>query len=236
MRILLIEDDRATADYVAKGLTEEGHVVDVARDGKDGLFLALNEPFDVVVTDRMVPGPDGLTIIRALRASGVRTPVLVLTALGEVDRRVEGLDAGADDYLAKPFAFAELRARVRALARRPAGPVEETELVVGDLRMDLLRRVVTRGGRTVELLPTEWRLLEYMMRHPGEVLTRTMLLEKVWDFSFDPTTNVVDVHVSRLRRKIEAEGEAPMIRTVRGAGYALDPPRGDSPRGASPRA
>ena len=236
MRILLIEDDRATADYVAKGLTEDGHVVDVARDGKQGLFLALNEPFDVVVTDRMVPGPDGLTIIRALRASGVRTPVLVLTALGEVDRRVEGLDAGADDYLAKPFAFAELRARIRALARRPAGPAEDTELVVGDLRVDLLRRVVTRGGRTVELLPTEWRLLEYMMRHPGEVLTRTMLLEKVWDFSFDPTTNVVDVHVGRLRRKIEAEGEAPMIRTVRGAGYALDPPRADPPRGDRPRA
>ena len=236
MRILLIEDDRATADYVAKGLTEDGHVVDVARDGKQGLFLALNEPFDVVVTDRMVPGPDGLTIIRALRASGVRTPVLVLTALGEVDRRVDGLDAGADDYLAKPFAFAELRARIRALARRPAGPAEDTELVVGDLRVDLLRRVVTRGGRTVELLPTEWRLLEYMMRHPGEVLTRTMLLEKVWDFSFDPTTNVVDVHVGRLRRKIEAEGEAPMIRTVRGAGYALDPPRADPPRGDRPRA
>lgn len=236
MRILLIEDDRATADYVAKGLTEDGHVVDVARDGKDGLFLALNEPFDVVVTDRMVPGPDGLTIIRALRASGVRTPVLVLTALGEVDRRVEGLDAGADDYLAKPFAFAELRARIRALARRPAGPAEDTELTVGDLRMDLLRRVVTRGGRTVEVLPTEWRLLEYMMRHPGEVLTRTMLLEKVWDFSFDPTTNVVDVHVGRLRRKIEAEGETPMIRTVRGAGYALDPPRADPPRADRPRA
>ena len=230
MRILLIEDDRATADYVAKGLTEEGHVVDVARDGKDGLFLALNEPFDVVVTDRMVPGPDGLAIVRALRASGVRTPVLVLTALGEVDRRVEGLEAGADDYLAKPFAFAELRARIRALARRPAGPDSAPELVVGDLRMDLLRRVVTRGGRVVDLLPTEWRLLEYMMRHPGEVLTRTMLLEKVWDFSFDPSTNVVDVHVSRLRRKIEAAGEAPMIRTVRGAGYALDPPRGDPPR------
>ena len=238
MRILLIEDDRATADYVAKGLTEEGHVLDVARDGRQGLFLALNEPFDVVVTDRMVPGPDGLAIVRALRASGVRTPVLVLTALGEVDRRVEGLDAGADDYLAKPFAFAELRARIRALARRPAGPVEGSELVVGDLRMDLLRRVVTRGGRAVELLPTEWRLLEYMMRHPGEVLTRTMLLEKVWDFSFDPTTNVVDVHVGRLRRKIEAPGEAPMVRTVRGAGYALEPPRPgpDPSRGEPPRA
>ena len=225
LRILVIEDDRATADYIAKGLTEEGHVVDVARDGRDGLFLALGEPFDVVVTDRMMPGADGLTVVRALRAAGIRTPVLMLTALAEVDRRVEGLEAGADDYLAKPFAFAELRARVRALARRPAGPgAEDIELRVGDLRMDLVRRVVTRGGRTVELLPTEFRLLEYLMRHPGEVVTRTMLLEKVWDLSFDPSTNVVDVHVSRLRRKVEAPGEAPLIRTVRGAGYALDAP------------
>ncbi|MGI8624491.1 MAG: winged helix-turn-helix domain-containing protein [Solirubrobacteraceae bacterium] len=225
MRILVIEDDRATADYIAKGLSEEGHVADVARDGRDGLFLALHEPFDVIVTDRMMPGADGLSIVRALRASGVRTPVLVLTALGEVERRVEGLEAGADDYLAKPFAFAELRARIRALARRPASAgADQAGLAVGDLRMDLIRRIVTRGARTVELLPTEFRLLEYMMRHPGEVLTRTMLLEKVWDLSFDPTTNVVDVHVSRLRRKIEGEGEAPMIRTVRGAGYALDAP------------
>ena len=227
MRILVIEDDRATADYVAKGLTEEGHVVDVARDGRDGLFLALNEPFDVVVTDRMMPGADGLSIVRALRASGVHTPVLVLTALAEVDRRVEGLEAGADDYLAKPFAFAELRARVRALARRPhAAGAESAELQVGDPRMDRVRRVVTRGGRPVELLPTEFRLLEYLMRHPGEVVTRTMLLEKVWDLSFDPSTNVVDVHVSRLRRKIEAAGEAALIRTVRSAGYALDAPAG----------
>ena len=208
MRLLVIEDDRSTADYIAKGLGEEGHVVDVARNGKDGLFLALNEPFDVIITDRMLPGPDGLTILRALRA--------------DVEKKVEGLEAGADDYLGKPFAFAELRARVRALARRPAGPpAEQSELVVGDLHMDLLRRSVTRGGQTVELLPTEWRLLEYMMRHAGQVLTRTMLLEHVWDFSFDPTTNVVDVHVSRLRRKIESHGP-PMIRTVRGAGYALD--------------
>ncbi|GIX09742.1 response regulator transcription factor [Elioraea sp.] len=225
MRVLVIEDDTATADYIANGLREEGHVVDVARHGRDGLFLALNEPFDVIVTDRMLPGPDGLSILRALRASGVATPVLVLTALGEVEKRVEGLEAGADDYLAKPFAFAELRARLRALARRARGGAEEaTELVVGDLRMDLLRRTVTRGGREVALLPTEWRLLECLMRHPGEVLTRTMLLEKVWDFSFDPSTNVVDVHVSRLRRKLEAEGERPLIRTVRGAGYRLAAP------------
>jgi two-component system OmpR family response regulator len=223
MRFLVIEDDHATADYIAKGLREDGHTVDIARTGRDGLFLALNEPFDVVVTDRMLPGPDGLAIVRALRASGVSTPVLMLTALGDVDRRVEGLDAGADDYLGKPFAFAELRARVRALARRPAAAsADQTELALGDLRMNLLHRTAGRGGRTLDLLPTEWRLLEYLLRHAGTVQTRTMLLEKVWDFSFDPTTNVVDVHISRLRRKLEAPGEAPMLRTVRGAGYVLE--------------
>jgi two-component system OmpR family response regulator len=223
MRILVIEDDQATADYIANGLTQEGHTTEVATNGKDGLFLAMSSPFDVIVTDRMLPGPDGLSIIRALRASSIATPVLVLTALGEVDRRVEGLDAGADDYLAKPFAFSELYARVRALARRPAQTgAAQAELVVGDLRMDLLRRVVTRQGVAIDLLPTEWRLLEYMMRHAGQVLTRTMLLERVWDFAFDPTTNVVDVHVSRLRRKLEGPNGAPVIRTVRGAGYVLD--------------
>jgi two-component system OmpR family response regulator len=201
--------------------------VDVASDGKEGLFLGLNETYDVIVTDRMLPGPDGLSILRAIRASGIRTPVLVLTALSEVDRRVEGLEAGADDYLGKPFAFAEFRARVRALSRRPAAPpAGETTLSLGDIRMDLLHRTASRGGRALDLLPTEWRLLEYMLRHPRQVLTRTMLLEKVWDFSFDPSTNVVDVHVSRLRRKLEAGGEPPAIRTVRGAGYALDPPQG----------
>lgn len=223
MRILVIEDDRATADYIQRGLTQEGHVAEVSRDGKDGLVRALSEPFDVIVTDRMLPGTDGLSVVRALRAASVPTPVLMLTALGDVERRVEGLNAGADDYLAKPFAFSELLARVRALSRRPAASAPaQTELVVGGLRMDLLRRAVSRGGQAVELLPTEWRLLEYMMRHPGQVLTRTMLLERVWDFAFDPTTNVVDVHVSRLRRKLEQPGEAPLIRTVRGAGYVLD--------------
>jgi two-component system OmpR family response regulator len=223
MRILVIEDDQATADYIANGLTQEGQTTEIATNGKDGLFLALSSPFDVIVTDRMLPGPDGLSIIRALRASSIATPVLVLTALGEVDRRVEGLDAGADDYLAKPFAFSELYARVRALARRPAQTgAAQAELVVGDLRMDLLRRVVTRQGVAIDLLPTEWRLLEYMMRHPGQVLTRTMLLERVWDFAFDPTTNVVDVHVSRLRRKLEGPNGPPLIRTIRGAGYVLD--------------
>nr|WP_282572124.1 response regulator transcription factor [Roseomonas acroporae] len=237
---MVIEDDRSTADYVAKGLGEAGHVVEVARNGKDGLFMALNETFDAIITDRMLPGPDGLAILRALRASDIRTPVIMLTAMGEVESRVEGLDAGADDYLAKPFAFSELRARLDALARRPAGAMAEAAVLrVGDLEMDLLRRTVRRAGRPVELLPTEFRLLEYMMRRPGQVLTRTMLLEHVWDFNFDPTTNVVDVHVSRLRRKLDAaapqkavegtaegaaEVTAPLIRTVRGAGYALDPP------------
>ena len=223
MRILIIEDDPATADYISRGLTQEGQTTEVARTGKDGLFLALSEPFDVVVTDRMLPPPDGLAIVRALRASAVTTPVLMLTALGDVERRVEGLDAGADDYLAKPFAFSELYARIRALARRPAAvDAAPTELVVGDLRMDLLRRAVTRAGAAIDLLPTEWRLLEYMMRHPGQVLTRTMLLERVWDFAFDPTTNVVDVHVSRLRRKLEGPDGPPLILTIRGAGYVLD--------------
>ena len=225
MRILLIEDDETTAAYIAKGLREEGHVVDHAANGRDGLFLAMGEPFDIIVTDRMLPGPDGLSIIRALRMAKITTPILVLTALGEVEKRVEGLEAGADDYLAKPFAFAELRARIRALARRPAGPpAEQSVLTLGDLRMDLLTRVATRGARKLDLMPTEWRLLEYLLRHAGQVVTRTMLLEKVWDFSFDPTTNVVDVHVSRLRRKLDLPGEPPMIRTVRGAGYALQAP------------
>lgn len=224
MRILVIEDDAATADYIAQGLREAGNAVDLARNGKDGLLLAASEPYDVIITDRMLPGPDGLTILRTLRASDVRTPVLMLTALADVERRVEGLDAGADDYLAKPFAFSELRARVAALGRRPAASGDATVLRVADLEMDLLRRTVRRGDRGIELLPTEWRLLEYMLRHAGRVLTKTMLLEKVWDFNFDPSTNIVEVHVSRLRRKIEAEGEAPLIRTIRGAGYVLGPP------------
>lgn len=222
MRILLIEDDHAAGDYVAKGLREDGHVVEIARNGKDGLFLALSEGFDVIVTDRMLPGPDGLSILKALRASGNITPVLMLTALGEVDARVEGLEAGADDYLAKPFAFSELLARVHALGRRPVAATSgtPTSLRVEDLEMDLLRRTVRRAGRTIELLPTEWRLLEYLMRHPGQVCTRTMLLEHVWEYNFDPTTNVVDVHVSRLRRKIEQAGE-PLLHTVRAVGFVL---------------
>jgi two-component system OmpR family response regulator len=223
MRVLVIEDDQTTADYIAKGLGELGHVVEIARTGRDGMFLALNETFDAIITDRMLPGPDGVTILRALRATGVKTPVLIVTALGEVEARVDGLDAGADDYLAKPFAFSELRARLDAMTRRATETLdgESSVLRVGDLELNLLRRTARRGSTTIELLPTEYRLLEFMMRHPGQVLTRTMLLERVWDFNFDPTTNVVDVHVSRLRRKLDSAGP-PMIRTLRGAGYMLD--------------
>jgi two-component system OmpR family response regulator len=223
MRVLVIEDDTATADYIARGLQEIGHVVQVARNGRDGLFLGLNESFDAIIADRMLPGPDGLSILRALRASGLRTPVLIVTAMAEVEARVDGLDAGADDYLAKPFAFSELRARLDAMTRR-GGETSEGEqalLRVADLEMNLLRRTVRRGTQKVELLPTEFRLLEFMMRHQGQVLTRTMLLERVWDFNFDPSTNVVDVHMSRLRRKLDAAGP-PLIRTVRGAGYMID--------------
>ena len=226
MRVLVIEDDAATAGYVSKGLHEAGHVVEVARTGRDGLFLALNERFDAIIADRMLPGLDGLSILRALRASGDRTPVLMVTAMGEVEQRVDGLDAGADDYLAKPFAFSELRARLDAMTRRAATTRdgEPSVLRVADVELNLLRRAVKRAGQPVELLPTELRLLEFMMRHPGQVLTRTMLLERVWDFNFDPTTNVVDVHVSRLRRKLDAArppgvDTPPLIRTLRGAGY-----------------
>jgi two-component system OmpR family response regulator len=225
MRILLIEDDSATADYIAKGLREMGNIVQVARTGRDGMLLAAGEAWDVIVTDRMLPGPDGLTILRALRASGIATPVLVLTALGEVERRVEGLDAGADDYLAKPFAFSELRARIAALARRPAPATDPVMLQAGDIEMDLLKRIVRRGGQPVDLLPTEMRLLEFMLRRPGQVLTKTMLLEGVWDLNFDPTTNLVEVHVSRLRRKLAQDGSPAAIQTVRGVGYILGPPR-----------
>jgi len=221
MRILLIEDDKATADYIAKGLQEIGHVVQVARTGRDGMLLAAGEAWDVIVTDRMLPGPDGLTILRALRASGITTPVLVLTALGEVERRVEGLDAGADDYLAKPFAFSELRARIAALARRPAPATDPVLLQVGDIEFDLLKRVVRRNGQPVELLPTEMRLLEFMLRRPGQVLTKTMLLEGVWDFHFDPKTSVVETHISRLRAKVDRGFGRDLIHTVRGAGYVV---------------
>ena len=225
MRVLLIEDDPETSRFVRKGLEEAGHVVDHAGDGKQGLLLALDAEHDAVVVDRMLPGLDGLSVVRSMRAANRSTPVLVLSALGEVDDRVEGLRAGGDDYLVKPFALAELSARLEALVRRratgadPEAPV--TRLAVADLEMDLLARTVKRAGRAIELKPREFRLLEYLMRHAGQVVTRTMLLEAVWDYHFDPQTNVIDVHVSRLRRKIDHDIGPPLIHTVRGAGYVI---------------
>ena len=230
MRILLIEDDPETARFVRRGLEEAGHVLDHAGDGRQGLLLALDADHDAVVVDRMLPGLDGLSIVRSLRAANRSTPVLVLSALGEVDDRVEGLRAGGDDYLVKPFALAELSARLEALVRRrdaaagagAAAPM--TRLAVADLEMDLLARTVKRAGQAIELKPREFRLLEYLMRHTGQVVTRTMLLEAVWDYHFDPQTNVIDVHVSRLRRKIDRDFRIPLIHTVRGAGYVIRAP------------
>jgi two-component system, OmpR family, response regulator len=222
MKILVIEDDNDTATYVAKGLIEQGHVVDRAADGRDGLFLAAGETYDVLIVDRMLPVLDGLAIVKTIRGAGLKVPVLFLTAVDGIDDRVEGLEAGGDDYLVKPFAFAELSARVNALARRPAIAAAGTVLQVGDLQMDLSRRTVERGDRTIELQPREFRLLEYLMRHPGQVVTRTMLLEYVWDFHFDPHTTVVETHISRLRNKLDLkESEPSLIETVRGAGYRL---------------
>ena len=224
MRILVVEDDDETATYVANGLTEKGHVVERAEDGRDGLFLASSEPYDLMIVDRMLPELDGLSLVKRVRAAGVEMPVLFLTALGGVDDRVTGLEAGGDDYLPKPFAFSELLARISALARRPPMSSVVTTLQVGDLHMDLLKRTVTRKGRAIDLQPREFRLLEYLMRHSGEVVTRTMLLEHVWDFHFDPHTNVVETHVSRLRTKVDKPFDFPLIHTVRGAGYSLHAP------------
>jgi two-component system OmpR family response regulator len=221
MRVLVIEDDPDVGAYLVKALREVGAVVDHAPNGKEGLFLAAGEPYDVLVVDRMLPGLDGLSILRTLRASGNAVPALILSALGDVDDRVAGLRAGGDDYLVKPFAFAELHARIEALLRRGRPEAAATTLRVGDLEMDLLPREVARAGRRIDLQPREFRLLEYLMRNAGQVVSRTMLLENVWDYHFDPQTNVVDVHVSRLRRKIETAGEAPLLHTVRGAGYML---------------
>ena len=221
MKILLVEDDAETADYVAQGLTEAGHLVDRAADGREGLFMASGGGYDALVVDRMLPGLDGLGLVRALRAAGVKTPALFLTARGGVGDRVEGLEAGGDDYLPKPFAFAELAARLNALARRPPLQSEPTALRVGDLEMDLLRRTVARAGRRIELQPREFRLLEYLMRRAGRVVTRTMLLEGVWDFHFDPKTSVVETHISRLRAKVDKDAAQELIHTVRGAGYVI---------------
>lgn len=226
MRILIIEDDRQVADYLRKSLAEMGHVVDLAADGREGLQMALASVHDALVVDRMLPGLDGLTLIQALRAQRVKTPVLVLSALGKVDDRVLGLKAGGDDYLVKPFAFSELMARLEALARRfGAEDAVATRLSVADLEMNLLARAVTRNGTPIDLQPREFKLLEYLMRHAGHVVTRTMLLEGVWDYHFDPQTNVIDVHISRLRAKIDKDFDPPLLHTVRGAGYSLRAPR-----------
>lgn len=224
MKILLIEDDREMAGYVVQGLSQEGHHLSVSHDGRDGLFRATGESFDLLIVDRMLPGLDGLNLVRTLRVGGIKTPVLFLTTLGGVGDRVGGLNAGGDDYLIKPFAFAELVARVAALGRRPHHVAAQTVLRTADLEMDLLGRTVRRGGASVQLQPREFRLLEYLMRHAGEVVTRTMLLESVWDFHFDPRTNIVETHISRLRSKIHRDDAPELIHTVRGAGYSLHAP------------
>jgi two-component system, OmpR family, response regulator len=221
MRLLIIEDDRDAADYLVKAFREVGHVADQAGDGEDGLQLALDGEYDVLIVDRMLPKRDGLSVIGALRAKAVETPVLILSALGQVDDRVKGLRTGGDDYLAKPYAFSELLARVEALARRRGSRGEETVYRVGDLELNRLSHEVSRAGQEVQLQPREFRLLEYLMRHAGQVVTRTMLLENVWDYHFDPQTNVIDVHISRLRSKIDKGFAQPLLHTVRGAGYMI---------------
>ncbi|HEY0503272.1 MAG TPA: response regulator transcription factor [Lysobacter sp.] len=225
MRVLLVEDDPHTAAFIGKGLREDGHTVEHAGDGRTGLFLATTETFDAIVLDRMLPALDGLVLLQTLRGAGNRTPLLLLTALGEVDHRVEGLRAGADDYLVKPFAYAELSARLDGIVRRHRDQAqrEPTRLQVGDLELDLLARDARRAGKRIELQPREFRLLEYLMRQAGRVVTRTMLLEAVWDYHFDPQTNVIDVHISRLRQKIDHGFDRPLLHTVRGAGYRLGP-------------
>ena len=221
MRLLIIEDDRDVAGYLAKAFNEVGHVADVASDGEDGLNLALDGAYDVLIVDRMLPKLDGLSVIGKLRADGISTPALILSALGQVDDRVKGLRAGGDDYLAKPYAFSELLARVEVLARRRVGPGEETVYRVADLELDRLSHRVARGKDEIVLQPREFRLLEYLMKHAGQVVTRTMLLENVWDYHFDPQTNVIDVHISRLRSKIDKGFERPLLHTIRGAGYMI---------------
>ena len=222
VRILVIEDDKAVARFVGNGLDELGYTVDVATDGNEGLFLATSESYDAVIVDRMLPNVDGLTIVQTLRASNKTVPVLFLSALGEVDDRVRGLEAGGDDYLTKPFAFSELKTRLEALMRRTsASDAPVTELVVEDLVVNLLSRKVSRAGTDIDVQPREFRLLEYLMRHAGQVVTRTMLLEHVWDYHFVPQTNVIDVHISRLRGKVDKGFDKPLLQTVRGAGYRL---------------
>jgi two-component system, OmpR family, response regulator len=221
MRILLIEDDKEAAAFLAKGLKECGYVVDHAATGPDGLHLATTEPYRAMIVDRMLPGMDGLHIIELLRKEGNTTPVLILSAMDKVDDRVKGLRAGGDDYLTKPYAFSELHARLEALLRRGQSAPTSTTLRVGDLELDMLSRTVTRGGREIDLLPREFQILEFLMRHSGQVVTRTMLLEQVWNYHFDPKTGVIDVQISRLRQKLDRDFDEPLLHTVRGAGYCL---------------
>ena len=224
MKLLLVEDDLEAAAYLKRALEEAGHTVEHAEEGREGLLAAAGNPFDVIVLDRMLPEMDGLAILRTIRAARVRTPVLLLTALDGIDDRVEGLEAGADDYLVKPFAFVELLARVNALARRPPPQEVVTVLQVGDLRMDLLKRTVTRASVRIDLQPREFQLLEFLMRHAGRVVTRTMLLEGIWNFNFEPQTNIVETHMSRLRGKIDRGHPRELIHTVRGSGYMMHEP------------
>jgi two-component system, OmpR family, response regulator len=221
MRVLVVEDDRETAQFLQRSLKESGHTADIAGDGESGLAMARDGGYDVLIVDRMLPRRDGLSVVQTLRAEGARTPVLILSALSEVDDRVKGLRAGGDDYLTKPYAYTELLARIEALVRRPAPEEQATRYSVGDLSLDRLSHKVTRAGEPILLQPREFRLLEYLMKHAGQVVTRTMLLENVWDYHFDPQTNVIDVHISRLRGKIDKGFAKQLLHTVRGAGYMI---------------
>jgi two-component system OmpR family response regulator len=222
MNVLVAEDDGETLDYIKRGLRELGYGVTAASNGRDALLLATGDPFDAIILDRMLPGVDGMTILRSMRAAGIATPVLMLTALARVEDRVAGLQAGADDYLIKPFAFTELCARLEALARRPADMLPETGFKAGDIAIDMIEREVRRAGKRIDLQPREFALLAELMRHAGQVVTRTMLLERVWGFHFDPKTNIVETHVSRLRSKLNAGFDRNAIHTVRGSGYRID--------------
>ncbi|MFZ1812888.1 MAG: response regulator transcription factor [Rhizobiaceae bacterium] len=226
MKILIVEDDHEAAAYLSRALKEAGHICELAANGEDGLHLATTGRFDVLIVDRMLPKLDGLAMLKRIRADGHETPALILSALGQVDDRVEGLRSGGDDYLSKPYAFTELLARIEVLARRSRPDQSETQMRVGDLELDRLAHSVRRAGQNILLQPREYRLLEYLMRNAGKVVTRTMLLEEVWDYHFDPQTNVIDVHISRLRSKIDKDFDGPMLHTVRGAGYILRQPDG----------
>lgn len=224
MRILVVEDDHQTLSYVAKALAQSGHIIETATNGRDGIFMATDAVYDVMILDRLLPVMDGISIVKAIRSADIATPVLFITTMGDVDDRVKGLDAGGDDYLVKPFAFSELRARVDALGRRSPTAKNISNLCVGDLEMDLIRRTAKRNGLSIDLQPLEFRLLEYLMHNAGRVITHTMLLERVWGYHFDPKTKVVEANVSRLRAKLDRPFDEPMLRTVRGAGYILDIP------------